>query len=279
MSYYATTFKPRPTRTGHLAPAGWGHRHDVDLDGLRSATTHFRPATDKARVNLWSPSRFEGNRRRAEHAEAACALVFDVDGGATLDDVEQWADGIGCMWWLHTSWSHSPTGDHKCRLILPLMTECPAEYYPRLWLKYAPGFADPQAKDISRAFYLPSGDPSRFEVRGELDRPLLDVNYIGLPLTPAEEKRREYRERVDGTPINRLNVRDPRVREAIAIANGADIVNRSEGPIAKGMTCQMCGQRDAWYPIFPTKVLGVMCNHINSCGHIGSLSTYPAPTL
>ncbi len=128
--------------------------------GLAWDEKEQRDLPDKQRLSGWSAATFTGDHRTKDACESLCALVLEVDKGATLDaGIKLFSQFSG---FLHTSPRHFfDPGNERYRIILPtnrLVT--PAEY-PRLWqwahtlAKTAGIQLDPAPKDVSRLWYLP----------------------------------------------------------------------------------------------------------------------------
>jgi hypothetical protein len=265
-----TIFDPMRTRNG-LVPGVRGSHYSLTLDQFAKAMTARRDVPSKSENKLWSPATFEGNRRRMSEATEVSSMAFDFDDGLSFDDAVRYYTKRGCRFFAHTSYSHSP--DHeKLRIVIPLAQPCPAQFYPRAWEYLAHRSADRQARDISRAFYLPSArNPEHYRSQ-DVPGPLLTLEYDRLPLTPAELRRSKIREAYSASPRNQNDPRDPRNREELAHRLGARISTRSQGTVAHGMTCPACGRPSVWFAIESLAVGLAMCGHRESCDWKGSLS-------
>ena len=268
MNYRVSVFIPH-THNGRIVPGWYPKEHSLTLRQLRDVATTRRNARTKCRNKCWSPARFSIPHRKNENAIEVCALVYDVDTGATIDQAWDHFLRWGWTFWIHTTHSHTPQV-HKFRVVLPLSEPCPAKYYRRLWEAYAPRFADPQAKDIARAYYLPSGPPETYEMRRRDSQQMLGGDWESLPETRDEQKRRYIVEGYNRQPRNDRDLADPRTREALALAMGAQISERSLGPVAHGMKCPKCSRDSVWFPIVPTRIVSAMCSHVGSCRWMGS---------
>lgn len=237
---------------------------------------------------LWSPCRFrEGGRRSLGDAVEVSLLVLDYDDGATIDDALGSWPGLEAV--AHTSWSHTEELP-RCRLVLPLAYPLPVEAWSELYGEVVAD-ADRACRDPSRAYFLPAigaGGPHRAKYRpGErLD---LTVAYAGAEARlqkAAEDKAARQRlarsrardvyqsaDDLDREVRRRLRV-DPDARERLALDNGAKIIERPSGRIAKGVACPACGRPSVMWYLDPTKKASASCHHKNSCGWYGPLTSW-----
>lgn len=150
----------------------------LDWPDLAHALTRhkFRDTKDGA---LWSPTSYKnGSTRGKEAVEDLCALVLDFDDGVRPTEfASQWGRW---EYVLHSTFSHS-RDKPKFRAVFPLQEPVPAEewseVYRKLALALGQGHTDPQCKDCSRVYYLPSA-PTGGEVFSE--------HHPGDPLNPEE---------------------------------------------------------------------------------------------
>ena len=202
----------------------------------------------------WSAASFADNRRLKANTRQVCAVVFDYDNKITetidgkkvsrmVDEpvtfdaaVALWGEHFGQV---HTSKSHAP-GWHRLRVLLPLSRPVSGFEYEALWsrLEAFAGIVDPQTKDPSRFWYLPSrsehfasrrltGDP--LDVDHWLAKPE-PAKYQPPPLAPArmhdpskvERRAIAYLNRIDGATSGQGG--HPQTwRAALALARGFDL--------------------------------------------------------
>jgi hypothetical protein len=141
---------------------------------------------DKRQARCWSPTRYaDGMRSRANAGVAeVSALVFD------LDRVPPEPGRLAGVCWIgHTTWSHRP-GAPRWRVVIPLARPVPAKDWAEVWRRARAALcpeADPQCKDASRQYYLPS-HPVGVAPEATCHRgPLLDA--ATLPPLPPEPER------------------------------------------------------------------------------------------
>lgn len=119
------------------------------------------------KIDMWSPSIFDGNGKSKKNVVAMECLTFDIDHKTkdeflkTLASVE--AAGLACI--MHTTHSHDPAHDDWCaRLVLKLTapvdlsnkTEAQLRaFYIAVAAKYGIPY-DKQTKDHTRIFFMPS---------------------------------------------------------------------------------------------------------------------------
>jgi len=112
------------------------------------------------------------------------ALVFDLD--RIPPDPERLA---GIYWIGRTTWSHQPEAP-RWRVVIPLAAAVPASQWSEVWRRARAALcpeADPQCKDASHQYYLPSHPVGVTPEASCHDGPLLDV--ATLPELPPEPKR------------------------------------------------------------------------------------------
>ena len=143
-------------------------------------------AIKAAKVTLpaWSPAIYRDTvetRRVAAGVEAVSCFVLDLDSGEPFDRVVDLVAGYYSL--SHTTWSHLPAVP-KGRIILPLLTPCPVEYWAEVWAagdrwaQSAGVHMDQSCKDPCRLYYLPAivaGSPrsSDYYMAGKVDGELL----------------------------------------------------------------------------------------------------------
>jgi hypothetical protein len=203
----------------------------------------------------WSAGRFADNRRLKANARQVCAVVFDYDNKLTekhadgtktvrmVDDpvtfgaaAELWGEHFGQI---HTSKSHTPEW-HRLRVVIPLSRPVSGFEYEALWarLESFAGIVDPQTKDPSRFWYLPSR--SEHFASKRLNGNPLDVDlWLAKPEPakappprppaprmhdPSKVERRAiaYLQRIDGATSGQGG--HPQTwRAALALARGFDL--------------------------------------------------------
>jgi hypothetical protein len=167
----------------------------------------------------WSPVAYEPRRREKANVRRIYGLVLDYDKGGSWDRVHAlWSGRQGLI---YTTKSHSAAGD-RLRVVLPLSRHVSNDEYERIWrwaarrCDEAGSPADPQCKDSSRFWYLPT------RPMGDWRSELLE----GLPLDAdavlAEPEPQAPRLRAITTPpaFDR-NYRSERARRYLAKIPGA----------------------------------------------------------
>lgn len=175
-----------------------GKRFVLDWSRLFDRLCHAREAPSKLSLPLWSPAIWVGDCRRegAEPIEV-CAIVLDLDHGATLSGGLGAVDS-GPMACLHTSWQHQrlverkskqPDGSVKVemvredrfRLVFPLSTVVAAGRYPAVWraaerwMREEHGLViDGQVKNAGRSWFVPAHAPGAPFCAYRHEGPLLD---------------------------------------------------------------------------------------------------------
>jgi hypothetical protein len=162
-------------------------RRLVSLDELRRLLNRFQVLDDKRRGRCWSPTKYAdgaSSRGNAGVVAVSC-LVFD------LDRVPPDQERLEGVYWLgHTTHSHTPQAP-RWRLIIPLSEPVPAAQWGDVWRRARAALcpeADPQCKDASRAYWLPSHNGGVSAKATCHDGPLLDV--AALPELPVERRPR-----------------------------------------------------------------------------------------
>src|ERR671929_216009 len=118
----------------------------------------FTELADKRQARCWAPTRYADGATSRSNAgvESVSCLVFDCDR------IEpDWAR-LERYWYLaHTTYQHTP--EHpRWRLVLPLAAPVPAQQWRQVWRRAHAALcpeADPNCKDPSRQYYLPSHPP------------------------------------------------------------------------------------------------------------------------
>ena len=256
---------------------------------IESLTRPLDGVTSKDSIPLWSPTIFDGTRSGANAKEIGF-LVYDIDDGVA--PVSSWRLFADCVVICHTSFSHSPQ-HHKYRIIIPLEQPIPARDWDRASIAgkqywdsvVGRGEPDPKAlKDVARIYYryalplsqpgLEEWDPRRAKYIHKSvswdDQPLLNLDYSHIEIKKPEYKARP----LPKTGKVRLDdaVLDSGFRGMIADKLGAKVVNNN----AKNITCPNCGRPDVFFSIdlaLPNSQRWPKCNHQNSCGWWGPLSS------
>jgi hypothetical protein len=157
--------------------------------------THMRAAS-KSAVPLWSPAIYAPDTTRAKaNVIEVSMFVADLDGGTTPEEIAAWLNGTAFV--MHSTYSHTP--EHpKLRAVLLLAEPIPAAIYDEVWLQVNVhifrSLLDPSTKDVSRAYFLPSGPPHGvtpvYMARSghPLDWRQLPPLPLKMPTTPARPK-------------------------------------------------------------------------------------------
>jgi hypothetical protein len=158
----------------------------LSLEDLLDLLSTFDELNDKRRGRCWSPTQYAAGATSRNNAgvEAVSCLVFDCDR------IEpDWARLERCWYVAHTTYQHTP--EHpRWRLVLPLAGPVPAQQWRQVWRRAHAALcpeADPQCKDASRQYYLPSHPPGVLPDARYHQGPLLDV--ATLPERPPEPRR------------------------------------------------------------------------------------------
>jgi hypothetical protein len=162
----------------------------VSLEELSRLLTRFTELADKRQARCWSPTRYaDGMTSRSNAgAKSVSCLVFDCDR------VEpDWAR-LEPYWYLtHTTYQH--TAEHpRWRVVLPLAVPVPAQGWALTWRRAHAALCpetDPNCKDASRQYYLPSHPPGAQSQARCHEGQLLDP--ATLPELPPGPKRPELR--------------------------------------------------------------------------------------
>jgi hypothetical protein len=155
----------------------------VGLEDLVDLLSTYDVLDDKRRGRCWSPTKYAdgATSRHNDGVEAVSCLVFDCDR------VEpDWARLEGSWYVAHTTYQHTP--EHpRWRLVLPLAAPVPAQQWRDVWRRAHAALcpeADPNCKDASRQYYLPSHPPGVLSDVRYHEGPLLNV--ATLPELPPE---------------------------------------------------------------------------------------------
>lgn len=296
-SLWITRFKHRRDTQGNLTK--------TTVAGLAMAicsTPEFAADTQgKTGVQLWSPAYFKGPRRAANVTELSC-LVLDIDGfeGTLSEALSAVMDNWGAWdFVVHTTWSNRGDGFVCLRVVLPLAVPCPVELWGAFWA-WAAGRdclvnPDPQCKDPSRIYFVPTAQPGQCWVWGCSAARGAEIwgaasavqNLDELPErfgeTPLDWRKfglkpRQKTEVVSISPtvlpagilalreIQRRFKTSPEARLALGLQLGG--VQR-DGYVA-GIICPKCGRASVWLWIDPVGPSGrnqvqAVCHHLNSC--------------
>lgn len=131
-------------------------RHDLEWPVLAERLCKYDERQTKD-GRAWSPVTYRpGTTRGQANVEQVHALVLDIDHNDIPTDLLG-----GLEYVAHTTFSHTPD-DPRWRVVLPLTRPVEGEDWPNFWLRanaYFGGCVDPQTKDRSRIFFLPSCRP------------------------------------------------------------------------------------------------------------------------
>src|SRR5215510_6634342 len=124
----------------------------------------------------WSPVTYRsGTTRGKDNVEMVHALVLDIDHGELPLDLLDGREYVA-----HTTFSHT-SDDPRWRVVLPLEHSIPGQDWPAFWLRanaYFGGCVDPQTKDSSRIFYLPSCQPNALHEARQQHGDFLDPDSL-----------------------------------------------------------------------------------------------------
>lgn len=154
-------------------------RYDMSWESLAQRLCQYdeRGAKDG---RAWSPVTYRpGTTRGKDNVEQVHALVLDIDHNDLPTHLL-----AGLEYVAHTTFSHAPD-DPRWRVVLPLTHPVEGEDWPNFWLRanaYFGGCVDPQTKDRSRIFYLPSCMPGALHESKKQHGLLLDP--ASLPDVP-----------------------------------------------------------------------------------------------
>jgi hypothetical protein len=160
----------------------------LSLDELVGMLGRFEVLADKRRGRCWSPTKYAdgaSSRRNAGVAAVSC-LVFDC--GRVPPDPNRLA---GVCWIGHTTHSHTSEAP-RWRVVIPLARPVPAKRWADVWRRARVSLcpeADPQCKDPSRQYYLPSRPAGVASDNSYHPGPLLDP--ASLPELPPENRQDE----------------------------------------------------------------------------------------
>jgi hypothetical protein len=132
---------------------------------------------------LWCPARYRNDHRAKINVIELSILELDIDNGATLAEALDPFKKLGYFTLYHTTFSHTQE-HHKFRIIVPLSKPIPSDQFIYLYYwanKLVGKVVDPQSKDESRMFYLPSHQPNMPYESGIFGAFFLDWQKIITP--------------------------------------------------------------------------------------------------
>jgi P4 family phage/plasmid primase-like protien len=157
--FAVSLFKDRTDNQPVMATTDW-------LSLVHLLSTHAkRPQKDGF---AWSAACYaqEGATRRNEDVLALSVLVYDFDNAKydqVREDIHHW--GVRAL--AHSTFSHCLDKPYF-RLVIPVSRPISPSEWPKIWIvgnALLSGAADPQTKDLSRLYYLPSCPAERFADR------------------------------------------------------------------------------------------------------------------
>lgn len=151
----------------------------------RALTRHMARA-DKTSAKLWSPARFKpGTLRARDNVECVSLIVFDIDDGLPVDEMEAMLGSLRYV--ISSSYSHTPRDPHY-RVVIDLVEPIPVAEYTDVWRRanryLAGGHVDPATKDPSRMYFFPSHAASVAEVIAR-EHDGIPLDWRTLPPLPA----------------------------------------------------------------------------------------------
>jgi hypothetical protein len=166
---------------------------------------------------LWSPVVLHRVWRRNENVTALTALVFEVDHADP-----DWSLLEGLDWAAHTTHSHTPDDPHW-RVVIRAKDPVEKARWESVWerarSRLVPN-ADPQCKDVSRAYFLPSCRPgAERETRRGVGQPL-DMAALGPASADDGADSADGSAATSAAPPDRVG--DERVAEQLAAVWPAD---------------------------------------------------------
>lgn len=217
-----------------------GHPLILSWQDLAKVLTVHTPHERKDGVDMIFPGNLPKGIPRSKKAAETCRfplLPVDVDHAEpdAWDRCVQALEERGCAYAMATSYSHTPA-EPCLRAWILLSRPVTAHEFRRLhaWVPtWWPVPSDSSAKDVSRAYYMPSAPPERLSQarrRARVGRPSLDV----------EMALREAPEAITGGVSNLPQVDDPRLP---ALLRGLTV--RKEQPDGWEVDCPFCAARRA----------------------------------
>jgi len=271
---------PGPDRSEGVVWTRVGERLQLDLEELDAFLTEPVEARGKYACPYYVGGALRDNRRALSAVQRMSLLSLDVEGGPTTQEAHQ-----AFLPWHHdiyTSWRHTPA-EHRFRVVLPLARDVDGDAYRVIWAWAADrmgGGVDPQAKDPSRALFLPAIKPdgSRAVAKAWTEAPLLDP----MPILDEHRKRMAAKRPPPvRPPPRRAYLPEDRARRLARHRLRADrgtreraaawLEARIRGSRAERIVCPSCGRPSVWFYLEPGAKSTASCNHLNSCGWWGHL--------
>jgi hypothetical protein len=182
----------------------FARKHDVvpksarwTFPELRDALTTFSVREDKD-GSLWSPTRYDGLRGKADAVEITC-LVLDFDKGHAPEDFLESELWRRYSFVAHSTYSHTP--DHpKFRAAFPFAMPCPAKpgEQEAIWKRLYTAFSDlfgggvvDAVDDTARMFWLPTAQPGAPSWAVANEGELLDWREFLADIAPPEPQQDE----------------------------------------------------------------------------------------
>jgi hypothetical protein len=127
----------------------------LDLVGRHQPLSWTGEFDRRLHLPAWSPAWFESSRRCNEDAIEICALTFDIDGGASLDQVAAQFSGHPRV--VASTPSHHPE-QPRFRLVVPMDEPVPAAEWSSVWTAALGSLSvevDRVCSDSARLYFLP----------------------------------------------------------------------------------------------------------------------------
>src|SRR5919202_2938438 len=165
----------------------------LSLDELADMLGRFEVLANKRRGRCWSPTRYADGATSRNNAgvHSVSCLVFDCD--RVPPDPDRLT---GVCWIGHTTYQHTPDKP-RWRVVIPLARPVAAKRWANVWQRARAALcpeADPQCKDPSRQYYLPSHPRDAASESTVHAGPLLDPATLPeLPPAPRPPKMRRVR--------------------------------------------------------------------------------------
>lgn len=176
----------------------------------------------------WSPATFKGDKRAQTAVEALCALVFDVDKGASVEDLVAAVEALGLAGLVHTTKSHT-SEQPRVRAVLTLSRDMTPAEQQIVWRTYARLLAeggiivDSNTKDAARFWYAPSTGADGTFVAKLVEGKALDVDAA----THAAPPKSAPKSKPVALPV--VADRSDRLARACAYARTADPAIEGQG--------------------------------------------------
>lgn len=238
-----------------------GKRYLIEWERLFDRFFDPTIATNKMDLPLWAPTIWPGdNRKEGSTPIEVCALVLDVDHGATL------AAGVsaiedGPMACLHTSFRHqqevevkdrqtkktSILREDRFRLVFPFAKPVPAARYGAVWraaekwMRDAHGLViDPSGKNASRCWFVPAHGPG-CPYHAQINRgPLLDPvelveRWPTLQVVPPLPPPRKTQPGREASKLKRASAYLARMPESVSGQEGHRALFNAAVALVKGL--------------------------------------------